>query len=428
MPRYRPEVQPLYSNSIVKAPASRPQASGSDRWRTVLYYIGAILSGVLVFRPALGLTASDWFFFGALVVVLYQVIWERTKVQASLPRLLVLGVALFAVGGLASSLHASHRTQSALIVLRLVYVTIVWFWVGAAILRSREQLLIAASLWTISAALSSSAAIFQLLLGNVIPGTAVSWGRMPGLTQHVNDLGGLTAIALVPAVMLATRPNLARGWRALSIVVMGLVVAGLILSGSVTGFVSAAVGLALWFLFLGRRGRILLALGVVAVVAVAVAGLQLTSHGRSPLQRLEQVTATNGSEAGTFATRIALDEQAIQVVEHNPLVGVGLDAADARDRIGNFAHNMLLGAWMGAGLLGIFGIVLALAAVASVGLRAVRAASDQEERILARALAIAFVVFLVFGMAVPLLYQRYAWMPAALLVALRAQQLRRASP
>jgi O-antigen ligase len=251
---------------------------------------------------------------------------------------------------------------------------------------------------------------------------------MPGLTQHVNDLGGLTAIALVPAVMLATRPNLAQGWRALRIVVMGLVVAGLILSGSVTGFVSAAVGLALWFLFLGRRGRILLALGVVAVVAVAVAGLQLTSHGRSPLQRLEQVTATNGSEAGTFATRIALDEQAIQVVEHNPLVGVGLDAADARDRIGNFAHNMLLGAWMGAGLLGIFGIVLALAAVASVGLRAVRAASDQEERILARALAIAFVVFLVFGMAVPLLYQRYAWMPAALLVALRAQQLRRASP
>jgi len=428
MPRYRPEVLPLYTNSVVKVLASRPEASGSDRWRTVLYYVGALLLGVLVFRPALGLTASDWFFFGALVAVLYQVIWERTKVQVSLPRLLVLGVALFAIGGLASSLHASHRTQSALIVLRLVYVTIVWFWVGAAILRSREQLLIAASLWTISAALSSSAAIFQILWGNVIPGTAVSWGRMPGLTQHVNDLGGLTAIALVPAVMLATKPNLSRGWRAIHVAVMGLLVAGLILSGSVTGFVSAAVGLGLWILISGRRGRVLLALGVVALVGVAVAGLQLTSHGRSPLQRLEQVTATNGSEAGTLASRITLDEQAIQVVEHNPLIGVGLDAADARDRIGNFAHNMLLGAWMGAGLLGILGIVLALAAVVTVGVVAVRAATDPEERILAQALAIAVVVFLVFGMAVPLLYQRYAWMPAALLVALRAQQLRRASP
>jgi O-antigen ligase len=403
-----------------------PRASGSDPWGTILYYLGTLLIGVLVFRPALGLTASDWFFFGSLVIVLYQLVWERKKVASSLPRLLLLGVALFALGGLASSLQALHPRQSAAIVARFAYVTVVWFWLGAAVLRTREHVLGAASLWTISAAVSSFAAILQLFAGNLIQGTSISWGRMSGLTQHVNDLGGLTAIALIPAVMLATRPSVSRGWRALHLVVLGLVVAGLILSGSVTGFVSAALGLGLWVI-LARRGRVMLAVGVVACVVVGVAGLQLTSHGRSPLQRLEQVTSLNGGERGTLVTRIALDERAVQVVEHNPLIGVGLDAADARDRIGNFVHNMLLGAWMGAGLLGLAGIVLVVVAIVRVGLQSVRAADDDDERILALALVTGVTVFVVFGMAAPLLYQRYGWMPAALVVALRHQQLRRAA-
>jgi hypothetical protein len=46
---------------------------------------------------------------------------------------------------------------------------------------------------------------------------------------------------------------------------------------------------------------------------------------------------------------------------------------------------------------------------------------------LAVALLCSFVAFVVFSMGAPVLYTRYGWAPAALLLALRAAQIRRAT-
>lgn len=415
-------IRTAYSLPATSRPVPR-DIFGLNRASRSLYYLATLVIGVLVLRPALGLTASDWLFFTCLVATIAYQVLQPSRIQLPLPKLLAAGVALFTIGGLISSIHALHPAQSASIVLRFVYLTIIWFWVGPLVLRTGLHLRTALSLWTSSAAIASLGAVGQLLRGNIIPGTSVSWGRMTGLTQHVNDLGGLTAIALIPALMMATRPRISLPNRLAAILVLAAVATGLVLSGSVTGFVAAGFGLLLWLAISGGRRQAIAALGIVALTITVVVIAQVTSHARSPLDRLTQVTANNGSQGATLATRITLDERAIQVVAQNPVIGVGLDAADANDRIGNLVHNMLLGAWMGAGILGFIGVLLALGGAVIMGISSKGAAVDQDDRFLASGLLVATIVFIVFGMAAPLLYQRYAWMPVALLIVLRSQQL-----
>src|SRR5260221_12468689 len=73
---------------------------------------------------------------------------------------------------------------------------------------------------------------------------------------------------------------------------------------------------------------------------------------------------------------------------------------------------MLLLAWLGAGVLGLVGIVLIASAI---GLRAIRIFHADE---LARSVSLSYIGFLVYAQASPLLQQRFAWMPAAMIIAL----------
>jgi hypothetical protein len=73
---------------------------------------------------------------------------------------------------------------------------------------------------------------------------------------------------------------------------------------------------------------------------------------------------------------------------------------------------MFLVAWFGAGFFGLVGLVLI---ALSVGVRAIGAFVTTE---LARSLAISYVGLLVYAQASPLLQQRFAWMPAAMIIAI----------
>ena len=88
----------------------------------------------------------------------------------------------------------------------------------------------------------------------------------------------------------------------------------------------------------------------------------------------------------------------------------------------------MIGVWFKAGFIGLAGVVLLLVAILSVARATIREAASVDEQMLAVALLCSFVAFLVFSMSAPVLYTRYGWAPAALLVALRAVQIRRTTP
>ena len=263
------------------------------------------------------------------------------------------------------------------------------------------------------------------MFGDIVPGGKISWGRMTGFTQHVNDLGGLCGITLVPAVMLAARP-LRRG-RVVPAVMLGLVAVGLMLSSSFSGLVSAGVATALWVGGGGRRAAAPLAVlattGLLLLVLMSALALDVTS----PIDRLELRSEQNGSPVSTLRSRGTITSTALDGLARQPFVGKGLDQHSSTTATGQEVHNLLLGAWYEAGILGLLGLLAAVVTIAATGVRLTVSAPDSGAHSLALALTAAFAGASVFAMGQPVLYQRYVWAPAALLMAIFAQAQRSAA-
>ena len=93
---------------------------------------------------------------------------------------------------------------SVITLIKYLYLIAVWFWLGSVLLQTPTQVQTAIVLWTTSAALSGLGALLQLF-GMGLFQERRPPGRMTGFTEHVNDLGGLTSIALIPAIMIVVR-------------------------------------------------------------------------------------------------------------------------------------------------------------------------------------------------------------------------------
>jgi O-antigen ligase len=409
-----------------------PEAEVADeeahlRYARYVFYVGAASIGILTYRPALSFSASDWFFFLAFGLTGLVLLTYGLERDYLIPSSITVGVALFAAGGIISSFHALSPLQSVSIVVRLLYLTIIWFWLATVLLQTRQHVEHAALAWIASAALSSSGAIVQFVHGDVIAGGTVAFGRMTGLTEHFNVLGGLAATSIVPAIMFSVDGS-KRSYRIVGTVCTALIAAGLLLSGSVGGMLAATIGLLFWLAIRGVTART-----VVSLVAVALTGLVLMSatgstNSPDPLQRIRRVTSVQEQatgRGGTVYTRVDGYQVAWDHITRNPLIGVGLDDASSVEILGpELVHNMIIIPWFGAGILGLLGILFIIGGALTTGADVVRS-SSRELRPLASALLAAVVTFVIFGMGEPILFVRYGWFPAMLLITLRAQQRRR---
>lgn len=392
----------------------------------LLYYAALVPLSATAFRPLLGLTLSDWLFFASLGALVIELVTTRGKPLSGHPAMLVYGVGVFAIGGTVSSVSATYPSASFAVLARFIYLTLIWFWLGIMVLRTHKQIVCALALWILSAAIAGSAAIAQVLWGfKAIPSGLAGpdfsvVGRMAGVTLHPNDLGAITSLAVVPCLVLLTRKR--QPFRVV-IACSGallLIVGGLIVSGSVGGFVTTLLGVIVWMLVFGgvRHGLLLL-----CVVGVAAAGLTLESHKSlpflSPLQRISQVTT--GATTGSFYTRLRLDGATIDVIVRRPIVGVGLDPASQRQFVTSPPENMYLLAWLGGGLFGFVGLLLIILSCLREGLRKLRLAHRPTPWEICAGLFISFLTTLVFALASPILQQRYAWIALALLLAVRPE-------
>lgn len=388
-----------------------------------LYLLGAAAIGLDSVRAA-GFTASDWLFVAALGITALAVLRAGKVVPLDLPPLVLVGVALFAVGGLVSSFHAARPLASAAVVARVIYITIPWFWIGTVLLRTKAQIEWAVTAWVVSVALSGTGALAQLFLGNVIPGGDVSGGRESGFTFQYNILGGMTAVAFVPALMIAARSKGRK--RLLMLPTVALIGAGLLLSGSIGGILAAAVTTAVWLVGSRQAVRTLAVFAVLGIGAALLFGATGRAKSVLPTHRFSLVTSSDVSRThgGTLYSRIDVYRAAWSRIGRDPLVGVGLDQTSAQVD-GLQVHNLVLGPWFTAGILGVLGILVLIGSLTGVAFGVLRGAESADERLLALSLALSFLTFVLFAMSEPILYVRYGWAPVAFLLALRAHQRRR---
>ena len=410
--------------------AEEREVEGAHEFRLArfVFYLGAASIGLLTVRPALALTLSDWIFFACFGLTCLALFTSRTDRDYLVPVTITLGVGLFAFGGFISSFGAIMTIESLSIIARLLYLTVVWFWLATTLLQTRRHVEIAAAAWVASAALSASGALVQFFSGDVIPGGDSAWGRMTGFTPHYNHLGGLVAIAFVPALMFAV-DSPQRRRRIFGTVAIGFLAAGLLLSGSVGGLLATACSVVFWIAIRGITMQTALRLsatvlvGTVLVVAVGATG--------DPIGRIKRVTSAEEAAAGTGGsvyTRLEGYGEAWTRIAEQPLVGVGLDQASSEAVLGpKLVHNMLILQWFTAGILGLIGIIAIICGVVLTAARLIRSSGPQVSALSAAFLA-SVVAFVVFGMGEPILFVRYGWFPAALLVALHAQRRRAEAP
>jgi O-antigen ligase len=381
------------------------------RWLT---YLGFGTLALLTLRPTPALTLSDWIFLAALVVAVLGYLHESRGIHMAPPRLILAGVTMVLIGALLSLPNAVDGTESLAVVARFVYITVGWFALAGYALRTTRDVSIATNVWVASVALSGAAAVAQLLAGGS--------GRMLGFGQHYTDLGGMCAVAVIPAFFFLDIDRLHPAHRIASAALAALVLAGLLLSGSVDGFVSAAVGLAIWVWTRGVGRRSLATMLGLAALFVMVAGAAVQLGLVLPGARIASVLSGPDDPYATFYLRLQTFGQAWQWIGASPVFGAGFDTASATSSTVGLVHNVLIATWFQGGVLALMGIVLVLLAAARTAWRAWVGSKTREGQRLAAALLASVGSAIAFSMGNPILFQRYVWAPVFLAIALVGRQ------
>ena len=159
-----------------------------------------------------------------------------------------------------------------------------------------------------------------------------------------------------------------------------LVAAGLILSVSIGALIAAACAVFVWLVFQRPSIHSVLALATLTACVVALLTLQSIRGAPDPLERFETATSTSSQagvvQVGSVRQRIGTYRVAMERIEENPFVGVGLDLFSITRPFGIEAyeydvHNLVIGLWYKTGLFGLVGMLLALFAILRSGWTAI---------------------------------------------------------
>lgn len=247
-------------------------------------------------------------------------------------------------------------------------------------------------------------------------------GRLRSLVERENGLAALGALAMVFALGLNLLGELRRGWVVLGIPILFY---GVLLTGSVSGLLTSALGLALVLLTCGTRRQILVAF---AAVVVALTAISLSHDALLPQvfrdRVLDPLSNSGLAAAGTFVDRTALIKEALWVSRHTLLVGLGAGQYQQISLFNAPVHNVFLLAFVEGGLvamLGLFGLFLS--GMYLVWLAARQAAARKFAALTLIALLVFFFVFNMF----PSFYARFWNVPLILALSLSVSLLPSAS-
>ena len=244
------------------------------------YYLGILFIAQTIWRPLLSFTVSDLLFLISLILTIVIMLY-REKSEFRLHPSFLFGLFVFSIGGIISSSTSKMPMESLVAVAKYLYLIGIWFWLGTVILRDETHIYTAIFLWSLSAAFTSAGAIAQLVWGDVIPGVSPASGRMTGLTEHVNDLGGVTCVVLMPALTLAGHGATGILRKYCLYMFTLLITSGLILSVSITGFVAAIISFLIFVIISRARIKKILMLLLVCAVALLTVSISIKYGGIS---------------------------------------------------------------------------------------------------------------------------------------------------
>jgi O-antigen/teichoic acid export membrane protein/O-antigen ligase len=417
--RYALPLDPVSPSVIVEASGELKAVSLSERLALALFYCGMALLGVLIFRPYGGFTASDLLFLAALIVYAMDRLITKRQLVSRFPIWILTGVVLYALGGFLSSIGAEAPISSAISVIKFLFLIVAWVALGLGLLVTRQRIVWATVIWVASIGMSGFAALLFKTMGIQIQGSQNIWGRYSGLGDHLNDLGGMSAIALVPAVALLvvrTPANMLKN------IVVGLalccIVAGLILSGAVAGIVCALASIGVFVVLLGGRS---LRIGLVILIGATALNAYFGFLGyliNRPMERIRTVTDSTSDTASVWA-RFDSYQAGWADIMTSPFIGSGLDNASKITTSGLQVHNVFLAAWYEAGILGLLGMITIVGGALFCSVMVVRHSTKPDEITFSIAMLCSVLCFVLFAQTAPILFQRYGWVSVLFVICLR---------
>jgi len=388
----------------------------------LFYYLGILSIAQTIWRPFFSFTISDLFFLISLILTII-IMLAREKSEFRLHPLFIIGLIVFSIGGIISSFTSKMPMESLIAVVKYLYLIGIWFWLGTVILRKETHIYTAIFLWSVSAAFTSAGAIAQLVGVDIIPGVSPATGRMTGLTEHVNDLGGVTCVVLMPALTLANHGATRILRKYCLYVITFIITAGLILSVSLSSLMAALISFILFGIMSRKNIKRIAMFIVICAVCFLTVSFSIRHGGISVLDRFTEVAEQKLSYE-TSASRLDTYHLAWKSISKNPLVGVGTGPHAGTTETGDAVHNFILLNWYESGVFGLLGILIILGSLTIVGIYVIKFSGSENMRSLSVSLLSSYIAFLVIGMAQPIYFRRFGWISAALIMVLYAKHRR----
>jgi len=382
----------------------------------LFFYLGLLTICQTVLRPMLSFTLSDWFFFISFILAAIERSIRRRK-KICFPPYLIAGLFFFSLGGIISSGLSQTPIPSFIAFLKYFYLIAIWFWLGMILLQRPEHIKISIILWTVSAAVSSSGALVQLIWGDVIPGINPAWGRVTGFTEHVNDLAGVASVAFVPALMMVAQEGINIRRLLSTNIIFLLIIFGLILSVSISGLLAVLTSLILWLVLTKSPFKKIIVASIVFIFILVAITFQSRYIEISIITRLRDISADREHYI-TLSSRIETYKAAWTNICKNPLIGVGIGTTSGITNTGKVVHNILLSSWFEAGFFGFIGMLMILFSIFLTCINLIKCSNSSKEQNLSICLFASYIAFLTLGMSQAIYYQRYGWISAALLISL----------
>jgi O-antigen ligase len=389
------------------------------------------------------LPASDFIFFG-LAAVIWLLMLTGTDgsltprgARGASPRILVASV-IVVTAAVLSGFSSFDPGTSLQIVLRIAYLTLLWFWMLRCVTVDRRSVSVLVLGWR-AAVLISCAGAIAANAGLITLGVSSTENRQSAWFGHPNDLAGFLAMA-VPVFVLAVPRDRVGGGRAPMVrwaALVGVVVFGMATTGSISSLLAATAGTAaagLGLSLTGSRvpgGRRLHPITVMAGAVVALVALGLLARSDVPVfERLTRLSEGNSGVNSSVDDRTNLNEEVVQNFDDVLVVGHGMNVGRSEADSGGDVHNMYLKFTFEVGVVGAAALLFILGVTLKQAWTLMRSTRGSPLHATVAAIFGSVVAAMTFAFFQPINTQRYFWLPVALVQALwtmRRREIREAA-
>ena len=211
-------------------------------------------------------------------------------------------------------------------------------------------------------------------------------GRLGSFTASANRNAALISLTL-PFVLYFAKMRLVPLW--ICLVSAAILMLALVLTASVTGFVSSIAAILIFALAsYGWRAWKPISAAVGVLILAFSAGLPIPDTFEERV--LSAFETGDISEAGTYGGRMQLIEEAWQLSDNTHLLGIGADQFRSISVQGAPVHNIILLIWTEGGMFALLGWTLAMGILALIALRTIK--YDKAAAALALSVALSFFI------------------------------------